>query len=143
MIYSMNKAMRTHIVAFFSILFLGSFVFSGCKIQEGPGGIAIIKGRVINRDWDYTNQIYGPEYPAKEKDIYLIYGDDDFYGDDLKTHYDGSFRFDFLRKGKYTLYTYTNDTTGTVAGVKIPIFFEVNIEKKNGVIDLGTIYVAK
>ena len=46
------------------------------------------------------------------KDVYIIYSDNqsDVYDDKFETDYNGIYRFEYLRKGDYTIYTYADST---------------------------------
>ena len=48
----------------------------------------------------------GSPYPYQDTRVFIIYGDNDFYDDDVRTGPNGNFEFRWLRKGKYTVYTY-------------------------------------
>lgn len=87
------------------LLIILSSVYS-CKKVEGQGGSSEIIGKVIIRELDgLGNPI--EEYPAQDERVYIIYGDDNtIYDDDFDTSFDGSFRFQFLTKGTYTLFVY-------------------------------------
>jgi hypothetical protein len=74
--------------------------------------------------------------------VYIIYGNEStFYDDDIKTSYDGSFEFRYLKKGNYTVFVYEDCSTcpSGVKEVKIP----VEITKNNQIVDLDTINVKK
>ena len=55
-------------------------------------------------------------YYHADEEVYIIYGDEDnYYDDSYETSFDGSFRFENLRKGTYTVFIYSDcesDTTG-------------------------------
>lgn len=120
-----------------------SFLLAGCQVKEGIGGTASITGRVYALDYTADFSELDDEYYAPEENVYIVYGDDDFYGDRVDTHYDGTFRFDFLRKGKYTVYVYSEDSTGQVPAGEFPVLREVEITKKNASIDLGDLVIVK
>ena len=82
--------------------------FSACKKEAGEGGSSVIKGKVY--------KIYTYQTPQGQidtlyyqldvgKDIFIIYSDDenDIYDDSFDTHWNGEYRFEFLRKGNYSL----------------------------------------
>jgi hypothetical protein len=74
--------------------------------------------------------------------VYLIYGtEDQFYDDDVKTSYDGSFVFNYLQKGTYTLFVYQDDASQPSGTSVVKQTFEIN--EKNEVVDLGTINIKK
>lgn len=40
--------------------------------------------------------------------MYIVYGDDDnIYDDKIECNYDGTFKFEFLQPGTYTIYAYS------------------------------------
>ena len=55
-------------------------VFSSCRKVEGPGGSVTIKGVVIERNHVGTSIF---EYPAADQDVYIIYGSENSFYDDL------------------------------------------------------------
>ena len=82
------------------------FSFS-CKKGPGQGGRASIKGKVytVNYNSAMTAAI-DSGYLGGQK-VYIIYGDENSVGDNQDTKNDGTFEFTYLRKGKYTVYTYS------------------------------------
>jgi hypothetical protein len=79
-------------------------------------------------------------------DVYIIYGDDadeTYFHDDIKTSYDGTFKFRFLEPGNYRIFFYEDKTFAELtadpngANRKV-IIKEVTINEKKEVVDLGT-----
>ena len=113
---------------------------ASCNSGPGPGGQATITGKVyVKGNWNpsctlYTDSssgftpYYGPDF-----DVYLIYGDDPTYGDRVKSAPDGTFQFKYLRKGKYTVYVYSNDCTAPSGKSTVSSSVEIT-EKKQEVI---------
>lgn len=134
--FSYQVAGITGIVLFIALL-------SSCNVQEGPGGLATITGRVYANDYNADFSQLNGSYYAPDEDVFLIYGDDEIYSDDMKTHFDGSFRFQFLRKGTYSLFAYTKDSTGTIPSGVSPVLIEVEITSKNQTVDVGEIVILK
>jgi hypothetical protein len=124
-------------------IFLTSTLLYSCSKVEGKGGSATVKGVVLEQLYNSIgNPISGGKYEAADQDVYLIYGQDDtFYDDDLKTSFDGSFVFNYLQKGKYTLFVY-EDCNNCPSGKK-EILFPFEITERNQVIDLDTIVIKK
>lgn len=124
----------------FLILLIGLTLVS-CKKVEGQGGSASIEGFV----YEYKLNLLGDtisRYSAADQDVYIIYGNEDtFYDDNIKTSYDGSFKFPYLQKGKYTVFVY-EDCATCLSGKK-EILRTIEITKKNQVIDLDTIDIRK
>ena len=109
-----------------------------CSKDEGEGGRSSISGKIHMTDITGGNQ---GEYDAPDYDVYILYGDnDDVYDDDMKTNFDGTFKFSNLRKGSYRIYAYTVDAAEP-SGVK-PVFKSIEIGgNEDG--DVGTIEVEK
>ena len=122
-------------------------VLFSCKKGPGQGGSSNIKGKVFAVNYNLNfSAVLDSGYAAKE-DIFLIYGDDITYGDDQKTNYDGTFQFQYLRKGKYKLFVYSKDLTklDSVLGKAptVALFKEIEITKNKQDIDLGDIKINK
>ncbi len=91
------------------------FTFISCKKEEGTGGRYSIKGKIFIMDYNSTFSTLKGSFYAQNESVYIIYGDDATYGDNQKTNYDGTYEFKYLRKGKYTIYAYS-DTSTSYAG---------------------------
>jgi len=126
-------------------LVIALFLLTACEKGAGEGGTSTIKGVVITQEWDGSFSEIRDEYPSQEEDVYIIYGDDDFYGDDVKTNYNGVYEFKYLRKGSYTIYVYTKDASVDydVTDRKLLIKKEVQIISNNQTVTVDTIYVKK
>ena len=131
------------IVSFSFLLFI-----IACKKPEGKGGNSSIKGKVTLRKYNPSNQTFSLIYPAKDVDVYIIYGNETSYGDRLKTDYEGDFEFKYLRKGKYIIYVYSVDTIaykGPPANPKaepIAVIKQVTITKNRQTVDAGEFIIA-
>src|ERR1051325_3619038 len=81
--------------------------FSSCKKGPGQGGRATIKGKVYTVNYNSAmTAALDSGYLGAQK-VYIIYGDEAVVGDNVDTDNNGSFEFPYLRKGKYTVYTYS------------------------------------
>ena len=104
-----------------SFLLLAFVLINSCQKQAGEGGTSSISGKVMTIDVSHID-VPGSEkidtlkqYYAAEKEVYIIYGDEDaIYNDSFETSWDGSFRFDFLRKGRYKLFVYSECEKDTI-----------------------------
>lgn len=93
------------------LIIVCTFVFSSCEKLPGEGGTSIIYGKVYASDYNNSGELQGEFYIADE-DVFIIYGDEDnYYDDSYKTSFDGSFRFQYLRKGTYTVFVYSDCDT--------------------------------
>ncbi len=91
-----------------SVLAFAVLLFSGCEKPEGEGGTSTIQGKVYAFDYNGSG-ILQDEFYAPDEDVFIIYGTEDNYHDDsYKTSFDGSFRFQYLRPGTYTVFVYSD-----------------------------------
>ena len=116
------------------LLLIGT-LFSSCKKEGGEGGTSVIEGKVY--------KIYTYQTPQGQtdtlyyqldsgKDVYIIYSDDEgaIYDDNFETDFNGRYRFEFLRKGDYTLYTYS-DSSDVNTTYDYPVFRHIEIKSNN------------
>jgi hypothetical protein len=82
----------------------------GCENGAGEGGTSTLRGKIFVQDYNSSGQLQG-EYYGQEERVYVIYGDADFYGNDTRTSFDGTYEFQFLRKGAYTVFAYSDCDT--------------------------------
>jgi uncharacterized protein (DUF2249 family) len=124
-----------------------AFGFMSCDKPAGEGGTSIIEGQVYKL---YTSEIVVNEldsfgndttykvidtlyYQLDEgEDVYVIYDDNEggIYDDKFKTDYQGRYRFEYLRKGEYTIYTHA-DSSDVDMTYTFPVFKHVNISSNN------------
>lgn len=87
------------------------FAFFSCKKDEGKGGLATIQGKVYAYEYDkYFISKIDSGYLADER-VYISYGNHTAVDDDVRSSYDGSFKFDYLQKGNYTVFCYSRCDT--------------------------------
>jgi len=84
-------------------------LLTGCEKEPGPGGTATLAGKVYAYDYNEEMTNLRTEYYAPDEEVYIIYGDDSIYSDRTRTNYDGSYRFEFLRPGNYTVFAYSKN----------------------------------
>jgi hypothetical protein len=128
--------MKTKIYVCLLMIFL---VIGGisCKKNEGKGGKFSIKGKVYAKYYNKTFTTKRYEGYAADRDVYIMYGDEDINGDDTKTSYDGSFEFKYLNKGKYKIYVYSTDPA---TQLKTTVIKEIEL---TGDVDLGDLVINK
>ena len=85
-------------------------IFNGCKKIAGEGGTSSITGKVFAKDYDATFTILQGEYYVPDKWVFIIYGDAADYSNKIRTNYDGTYEFKYLRPGNYRVYAYSKDT---------------------------------
>ena len=100
-----------------------------------------MQGKIYVRDYNDSFTQLLDEHYAMEQRVYIMYGDDEIYSDEMRTNFDGSFKFDYLTKGKYTIFVYSKDSTFTVPGGKEPLFIEFEITDKKEAVDLDVITI--
>lgn len=134
----------------FSFMMIG---LNGCKKYEGVGGRSKITGKLTINEKLYINGVLTQtvSYPAATEDVYIVYGtQDSIFDDKVECNYDGSFSFDYLFPGTYTVFAYNEifHTGNSVTNndddyyTKEPVTFTVNVAK-NSSIDLGEIIVLR
>lgn len=133
-----------------SLLAFSLIALASCKKEAGEGGTSTITGKVIVYDFDPGFVSIPDTFPAKDEDVYIIYGADHAtYDDDYKTSYDGTYEFKYLQKGSYKLFAYSKDSTGAYNGTvngslpKVPAFVTVEITDKNQTIVAPDIIILK
>ena len=108
-------------------------------------GNAQIKGTVYIINYlnssVYPNLIVKDTTLAQEQEIYITYGNHEYYDDRIRTQYDGTFEFNNLIKGNYEVFLYSEDISGGTED--IVIMHEVIIDNENQIINLGDIYIEK
>lgn len=125
---------------FLGSTFLVLFLIS-CSKFEGEGGSATIKGVIREQKYNSLGNVIA-EYPIADQDVYIIYGNGNtFYDDDIKTSYDGSFQFRYLKKGSYKIFVY--EDCSTCPSGKKEIIVPVEITKNNQTVTLDTINIKK
>ena len=100
----------------FAVLGLTLF-FASCQKEEGRGGTSTIQGTVFVQDFNGAGQL-NAEYLGVEERVYIVYGENEIYDDEVRTGRNGGYKFEFLHKGTYTIFAYSDCDTcssGTMA----------------------------
>ncbi len=118
-----------------TIFLLPFLLLVSCEKEAGEGGSSSISGYVHVTDYNSTFVIVQGEYDGADEDVYIIYGDDVTYGDKISAGPDGRFEFKYLRKGTYTVYVYSKDST--LAG-KHAVSKVIEITGRKQKVDAGT-----
>ena len=129
------------------LLALGLAVLAvSCVQTPGEGGRASIVGHIEEEArlvLTNGNSAQGDPYPARDHKVYLIYGENIGPDDQVETNHEGDFVFPWLRPGDYTVYTYSDDTTGINPPQDMVILQHITITAANEVIQLDTMRVYK
>ncbi|MBA3680790.1 MAG: hypothetical protein H0W73_06440 [Bacteroidetes bacterium] len=113
------------VFCFVAVLFICS-----CKKTAGEGGFASIEGKLYVKNYDATFTVLTSEYYLPGETVYIIYGDGQEIGNTVKTSYDGSFKFNYLQKGKYKVYAIGKDETKPSLSIPKESLMEVTITEK-------------
>lgn len=128
----MHKTIKLFLALFVAVLFLSS-----CNKGPGEGGTGTIQGYVKlvhHPDDDFT--LTPDTMAAAKTDVFIVYGDNAYFGDDAETGSDGMYRFEYLRPGDYTVYSYSTLPSGEKVAVS------ENVDLQRGTIaNVPTIYI--
>lgn len=78
-------------------------LFTSCTKLEGTGGLATIKGKVVNYKIDGTGDVVDTSYATGAR-VYISYGDHEWVDDDTRTSYTGEYAFQWLQRGDYKVW---------------------------------------
>ena len=122
------------------VLFLSLLIsFSSCEKEAGEGGTSVIEGQVykIHTFQNFTTGEWDTLYYQLDsgKDVYIIYSGDinAVYDDKFETDYNGVYRFDYLRKGDYIIYTYADSIDMNNVSYDFPLFTHITISNNNSI----------
>jgi hypothetical protein len=111
-------------------------LLSSCEKSAGEGGNATITGSVWVRNYNSTFTSLISEYAGVKEDVYIVYGENVGYDDKVETDYLGYYRFNYLRPGKYTIYTFSKDSTMTSADGTTVMLKEIEIVESDQVFEV-------
>ena len=128
--------MRNLVILIFSVI-----LFSACSKNPGVGGKASIYGVVnaiyVNEDSFDTIEVSG--YPDTR--VYIVYGDGNTQDDDTRTSPDGSFKFEFLNPGDYSIYTYSESLI--LPSELEEVSMQITVDKNQDDVKVPTLTVVK
>ena len=119
-----------------TFLILALAMFS-CNKGPGEGGSGTVQGLVKlvhHPDNDFT--LTPDTMAAAKTDVFIVYGDEAYFGDDVETGADGMYRFEYLLPGDYTIFSYST----LPSGEKIPVSEMVTLER-GATVTMPTIYI--
>ena len=125
----MNKTLSIFLIGLFSLTI-------ACKKEAGEGGKASIKGTILVMDYNADFSILNSTYAGADRDVYIIYGDDNSQSDQVEASYDGVFEFKYLNVGEYTIYTYSKDSTMQSGSGEVAILQKIEISDKKEVVEM-------
>ena len=104
----MNRAIKL-----FWALAIMAMALPSCNKGPGEGGSGTLQGYVKlvhHPDDDFT--LTPDTMAAAKTDVFLVYGDQPYFGDDVETGPDGMYQFEYLLPGDYTVYSYSTLPSG-------------------------------
>ena len=119
-----------------TFLVLALVMFS-CNKGPGEGGRGTVQGivkLVHHPDNDFT--LTPDTMAAAKTDVFIVYGDEAYFGDDVETGADGMYQFEYLLPGNYTVFSYST----LPSGEKIPVSETVTLER-GATVTVPTIYI--
>lgn len=121
----------------FLILAVTALLLSACNKGPGEGGTGTVQGfvkLVHHPDDDYT--LTPDTMVAAKTDVFIIYGDEAYFGNDAETNANGMYRFEYLRPGNYTVFAYSTLPSGEKVAVS------ETVELQRGTIaNVPTLYI--
>ena len=118
-------------------LMVMAFLLPSCNKGPGEGGTGTVQGfvkLVHHPDDDYT--LTPDTMVAAKTDVFIIYGDEDFFGDDVETNAEGMYQFEYLRPGEYTMFAYST----LPSGEKVAVSVKVELQR-GAVAKVPTLYI--
>lgn len=128
--------MKRITLVFIGLALLSLTMFS-CNNKEGEGGTGTVQGYVkLIHHPDDNYQLEADTLDAAKTDVFIVYGNEPFYGDDVETNPEGFYQFNYLTPGDYTVFAYSTLPTGE----KVPVTETVTLERGK-VAQVPTLYV--
>lgn len=82
------------------------------------------------------------EGPMVDERVYIIYGEEGFYSESIRTDANGNYTFTGLNRGNYTVYAFTEDTL-SLGGTLTQVESIINIANKKEVVTAADLYIIK
>ena len=121
----------------FLILAVTALLLSACNKGPGEGGTGTVQGfvkLVHHPDDDYT--LTPDTMVAAKTDVFIVYGDEAYFGNDAETNANGMYWFEYLRPGNYTVFAYSTLPSGEKVAVS------ETVELQRGTIaNVPTLYI--
>ena len=114
-----------------------------CEKDEGQGGTSSVTGKVVVRQYNANFTVLTEQYYATDEEVFIVYGDDQVYGDKTTTGPDGTYRFDYLREGDYTLFAYSEDSANYPSQREIAVVKKITVSGRNKDVKVPNIIILK
>ena len=128
----MNRILKLLLSLVAVALFLPS-----CNKGPGEGSTGTLQGYVKlvhHPDDDYT--LTPDTMNAAKTDVFIVYGDESFFGDDVETDAKGMYQFEYLLPGRYTVFAYST----LPSGEKIAVSESVDLQR-GALVQVPTLYI--
>ena len=101
-----------------------ALVMPSCNKGPGEGGTGTLQGyvKLVHHPDDYS--LTPDTMVAAKTDVFIVYGDEEYFGDDVETGPDGFYQFNYLLPGKYTLFSYSTLPSGEKEAVSQTVTLE-------------------
>jgi len=127
-------------ITVYCLLLTAYCLLASCTKEEGVGGTSTITGKVYVKEYSQAGNLLAEYYGDQER-VFIIYGNGTAYDNDYRTSYDGSYIFEFLNKGTYQVFCYSN--CDTCASGNIAVIKEVEITDNNSTLEVEDIVIRK
>ena len=117
--------------------------FYSCEKEAGIGGTGEIKGTITVRLFDPEFKVLQASYPAANKSVYILYGDETTISDNTKTSDSGEFSFKYLREGNYKVFAYSESSLENSPSESVTVEKEVSLSSNKDEIDIGDMVIYK
>jgi len=114
-----------------------ALLLPACNKGPGEGGTGTVQGLVKlvhHPDNDYT--LTPDTMAAAKTDVFIIYGNEAYFGDDAETNAEGLYQFEYLRPGEYTVFAYST----LPSGEKVAVSETVDLQR-GAVAKVPTLYI--
>lgn len=112
------------------------FAFAACKKEPGTGGKTTLSGKIMGNYYcDEDSSLLELGTPIPDERVYISYGATGEIDDDARTAPDGTFKFEFLHPGTYSLMTYSECLSCPTG--KVVVTQEIEINKKEEEVTLS------
>lgn len=114
-----------------------ALILPSCNKGPGEGGTGTVQGYVKlvhHPDDDYT--LTPDTMAAAKTDVFIIYGNEVYFGNDVETGADGMYQFEYLRPGDYTVFAYST----LPSGEKVAVYESANLQH-GAVMNVPTLYI--
>ena len=114
-----------------------AMLFVSCNKGPGVGGTGTLQGYVkLVHHPDDDFMLTPDTLIAAKTDVFIVYGDEGYFGDDVETGPDGMYQFEYLLPGRYTVYSYST----LPSGEKIAVSETVELQR-GATAQVPTIYI--